>query len=103
METTNKLEYTTSKIFSEDGINYKLNVEIRLSSIGGTKAEYFGITADLYEQTKTNRFAYIAGGRLHTQIGKYFPEFKEFIDLHRSNYNGTPMYAVDDGFYHLKK
>jgi hypothetical protein len=45
----------------------------------------------------------ISGGAMGEELAKHFPEFKIFNDLHLCDYTGVPMYAIANGFYHLKE
>jgi hypothetical protein len=99
MKTTNNLIYKTSKTVGKEVIY----VNIRLNDECKNGHEDFSITGDIYEagQPKIDRY-HIAGGCIHSQILAHFPEFKIFIELHLSDFKGIPMYAIGNGFYHLK-
>lgn len=62
----------------------------------------FHCTGDVYEIAPDGRKVWSSGGCCHDMILKRFPEFKCFVDLHLSNCEGTPMYAVANGFYFLR-
>lgn len=96
---TNDLRYSTSKTVGRENIT----VEIRLNDECKNGHQDFSITADIYEagKPKTDRY-FISGGCCHNEILKAFPEFKIFVDLHLCDYEGIPMYAVENGFYHLR-
>ena len=89
------MEYSTSKKISK---NETLRVYIGLNDECKNGHDDFSITADLYENYKC-----VACGCLHDEILKYFPEFKIFVDLHLSTSQGMPMYAIENGFYHLQR
>ncbi len=99
MKTTS-LRYTVTKLV--DNGNTKLKVSIRLDDECKNGHQDFSITADGREKNLNNgRFYDSFGGCCHDIILKHFPEFKIFIDLHLCDYDGAPMYAVENGFYHL--
>lgn len=95
---SNDLRFTTSKTIGSKTIY----VKIRLNDECKNGHQDFAITADLYEagKPKTDRY-HISGGCIHDEIIKFFPEFKIFVDLHLCDYEGIPMYAVENGYYHL--
>ncbi len=100
---TNSLIYSTSKHITYYGKPSTIYVNIRLNDECKNGHQDFAITGDIYtNQTGNKSDRYFAcGGCIHEEIQKYFPKFKMFIDLHLCDYNGTPMYAVENGFYHL--
>ena len=100
---TNDLRYTTTKIgVMSYGEKVDIIVKIRLNDECKNGYQDFSITANIYKSGKRSDESYISGGCCHDEILKHFPEFKIFINLHLADANGVPMYAVDNGFYHLK-
>ena len=98
MATSNTLKFSVSKPVN----GMVITVKIRLDDERKNGHQDFAITGDIYQagKPKTDRY-YIAGGCIHDEIEKYFPEFKIFIRLHLCDWEGIPMYAVENGFYHL--
>jgi len=91
---TNSLRYTTSKLI---GNGERLTVKIRLDDEYKNGHQDFAITGDIYYKGRME-----AGGCIHDDILKHFPEFKIFVNLHLCDFNGIPMHAVSNGFYHLE-
>jgi len=101
---TNSLTYSVTKL----GVNYHgekadIIVKIRLNDECKNGHQNFAITADIYKEGHRTDRAHICGGCCHEEIVKYFPKFKIFVALHLADFNGAPMYAVENGFYHLKE
>ena len=97
--SSNSLIYKETKLV-ENG-NTKITVTIRLDDECKNGHQDFSITADGYEK-RNGRFYESFGGCCHDEIEKYFPEYSIFIPLHLSTYKGVPMYASENGFYHIK-
>ena len=101
MKNLQKLVKSNSLVFRMSksiGKYERMDVDIRLNDGCHNGHQDFAITADIYG--KFGRWE--AGGCLHEEILKHFPEFKIFVDLHLSTFQGVPMYAISNGFYHLK-
>ncbi len=99
---SNSLVYNTqyyNKENKEEAL-YKLKVKIRLDDECNNGHQDFTITAYLYEDVRGTKWS--AGGCLHDEILKHFPQFQCFVDLHLCDYLGRPMYATANGYYHLK-
>ena len=75
-----------------------IEVEVRLDDECKNGHADFGITGIVYNKSKSERNI-IAAGCCHKEILKAFPELKCFVDLHLSDSQGTPMYAVENGYY----
>ena len=98
----NSLNYTTSKFYHEDGYKFKISVKICLSDPCKNGVCDFAITADIDRQAKNGRWVDWGGGCCHDEILKHFPQFEKFIRLHNCQYNGEPLYPVENGMYFLK-
>lgn len=98
-EKTNDLRFTTTKVVGNESIT----VKIRLNDECKNGIEDFSITGEIYKAGKprTGRNM-ITAGCIHEEIARAFPEFIPFIRLHLADWQGIPMYAVENGFYHLK-
>jgi len=79
--------------------NTQLTIEIRLDDECKNGFSEFAITWNIRETWHWR----IAWGCLHDDIAKYAPEYKTIIDLHLSDVDGVPMYAVENGMYHMAK
>lgn len=98
-EQTNDLRFTTSKTVGKEHII----VKIRLNDACKNGHQDFSITGTIYQADKPTTDKYmLAGGCIHEEIEKHFPEFVPFIRLHLCDYQGIPMHASANGYYFLK-
>lgn len=99
---TNNISYTASKNYVENGTTYRIDVEIQLADECKNGVCHWSITADIYGKRQNGRFVWCSGGCCHNEISKHFPEFSKFVALHLSDCYGAPLYAVENGCYHMK-
>lgn len=99
---TNILSYTASKNYVENGTTYRIDVKIQLTDECKNGVCHWSITADIYGKRQNGRFVWCSGGCCHNEISKHFPEFSKFVALHLSDCYGAPLYAVENGCYHMK-
>lgn len=98
--TTTDLKHT---ITTKTVDNEPMILKIRLSDPCGNGHDNFAITADIYTVGKPLTDRNIDRcGCCHGDIIKAMPELKPFVDLHLSDREGAPMYAVENGYYHLQ-
>ena len=102
METSNKLSYSKTRLFVENGTQYKIIAKVSLNDDCKNGMYDFSITADIYEKKRNGSFNWYAGGCCHEEIEKRFPELAKFIPLHLCNHYGAPMYPEANGLYHLQ-
>lgn len=105
METTAKKQIVNSlkhKVFkNHNGLDYYVTISLDDDCKNGHSD--FSITASIYEEGRKAERYLVACGCCHDDILKVFPELKLYVDLHLSDVNGTPMYAVENGFYFMEK
>lgn len=91
-----------TKIQTTDAEGNQMFITIRLDDECGNGHQDFVITANIYEKGKpTSDRNLICGGCCHEEIVAARPDLKIFVDLHLADWEGVPMYAVENGFYHL--
>ena len=100
MTKTNDLRHT---IRTKDIDGNDLIINIRLNDECKNGHQDFSITADCYAKGKVHTDRnFLYGGCAHEEILKVRPDLKTFVGLHLSDCEGIPMYAVENGFYHLE-
>jgi len=99
---TNKTNDLRHSINCTDAEGNAVYIKIRLNDECKNGHQDFAITATIYEKGKpqTDRNM-IAGGCCHDEIVKARLDLKIFVNLHLCDYEGIPMHAVENGFYHL--
>ncbi len=99
-EITNDIRYSFNKVIG----NKHYFVKIRLNDECKNGHEDFAITGDIYEAGKPkNDRNMISCGAIGDEIAQKMPRFKMFNDLHLAQFSGIPMYAIENGFYHLQQ
>lgn len=106
MNTTTQAttEQSNSLIHTIDTNNSEVNmrIKIRLDDECKNGHQDFSITATYWELGKArNERNIMGGGCCHDEILKHRPDLQIFVNLHLCDFTGCPMYAVENGFYHL--
>jgi hypothetical protein len=97
MKKVNSLSYKVTK--SKNGEDFVITIKLADQCKNGHND--FSITAEIYPSGRHGDRNIICAGACGNEVAKNFPEFKVFDDLHLSDVNGAPMYAIGNGFYHL--
>jgi len=93
---------TLTKQIMVDGKQGRIEVSIRYDDQCGNGHNSFAITGTIFSHptSSANRY-YAAGGCLHEEIVKHFPELKPFIKWHLTSSDG-PTYYVANTLYHAR-
>lgn len=103
MKTTNKLTYSKTKDFTENGKEYRIITTVSLDDDCHNNMCDWSITADIYWKNECGISKEHMGGCCHDEIIKHCPELAKFISLHLCNHYGAPMYPVENGIYHVRR
>lgn len=76
-----------------------LKLEISYDDECGNGHNSFHMTGDLWETAPNGRKVHIAGGCVHDEIKRFFPEYAKYIKWHFMNSDG-PMHYPGNATYH---
>jgi len=81
-----------------------MHIHIRLSDPCKNGHNDFAITADIWSKTakRLTDNNIDRCGCCHEDIVKKMPSLQLFVDLHLSDESGAPVYAVENGYYHMR-
>lgn len=88
MKTTSK-KLNKSETLHVTAILYKI----------GNQTPYFAITGEIRDSRVRRDNGITSCGYLKDEILSAFPEFAPLVALHLSRQDGTPMYALENGWY----
>lgn len=103
METANKLIYSSTKFFTENGNEYRIRTTVSLNDDCHNNICDWSIIADIRWKNKYGIYEEYLSGCYHDVIIKHCPELAKFIPLHCCNHYGAPLYPVENGIYHVKR
>lgn len=99
---SNDLRFSTKKEINYEGTKATIYVDIHLNDQCKNGHQDFSITGDIYKGAGKADRNFITGGCIHEDILEHFPDFAQFVSLHLCDVYGAPMYAIENGFYHLQ-
>ena len=88
-----------NKMFYENGQKYRIQVRSELVHRDGNSNAYFAIGGDIYRHAKNGRKVWEAGGCIHEDIIKHFPQLQPLVDIHLADEDGVPMHAYANAAY----
>jgi hypothetical protein len=88
------------KQYREGGHLYRITAHVRYDDECGNKHNSFSITGTIDRSNGVGRWVDDAGGCIHEEVAKHFPELKPFIKWHLTSSDG-PMYYIENTLYWL--
>jgi hypothetical protein len=88
------------KLYKEQGREYRITAEVRHDDSCKNGHNSFAITGSIYERISGDRWRDYAGGCLHKEIVKHFPELSQYIKWHLTSEDG-PMHYEANTLYWL--
>lgn len=86
------------KVFTENGIKYRIDCKLRYDDQCNNGHNTFAITADIIELKQSGRHEFVAGGCCHEEIKKHFPELAHLIKWHLVSSDG-PIHYIANAMY----
>lgn len=84
------------------GYKGQLIATVRAYQLGDNAFPHFSVTGEISTPSERRRGDFQAGGCIHEEILKVWPEVKPLVDLHLCDSpSGEPMHAEANGFYWL--
>jgi hypothetical protein len=87
------------KVFFANGEKYQIIIKSELVHLDGNSSPYFSIGGDIFRLARNGRKPWVAGGCIHDEIIKHFPQLQPLVDVHLSDDNGVPMHAYANAAY----
>lgn len=100
-KTSNRLHYTATRTI-DDG-QYTLTAKILLGDDCRNGHIDFSVTGEIYEAGRPRADRYMVScGAIGDTVAEHCPDLAPFCRLHLCDFNGVPMHAVANMFYHLR-
>jgi len=91
-----RIDTVTYRDPADEGAKYRAIIESGLHKLAGNKHAYWSSTALVYRNSREDM-----AGCCHDLIVALVPDLAPVVAVHLADENGTPMYAIANGMYHL--
>ena len=87
-----------TKLYTEDGQQYKITAEVRFDDECKNGHKTFAITGEILREAKTGRWVFDCCGQIQDDIAKHFPDLVPFFKWHLCSTDG-PLYYLENTLY----
>ena len=95
---TKNQKKTETKVYTEDGVNFRATVNLRYDDQCGNGHNTFAITMDTDRQAGNGRWVEYSGGCDHDGVRKHFPQYAHLVKWHLCS-SDEPMHYVANTVY----
>ena len=92
------MKKTFTKLYTEDGQQYKITAEVRFDDECKNGHKTFAITGEILRKAKIGRWVFDCCGQIHDDIAKHFPDLAPFFKWHLCSTDG-PLYYLENTLY----
>jgi len=87
-------------IHTQNAEGKPMSINIRCNGADGpNKHDSFAITGGIWSKLPKTDGNHLMGGCIHDEILAVRPDLKPFVELHLSDGDGVPMYAIENGWH----
>ena len=92
------MKKTFTKLYTEDGQQYKITAEVRFDDECKNGHKTFSITGEILRKAKNGAWVFDCCGQIHDDIAKHFPDLVPFFKWHLCSTDG-PLYYLENTLY----
>lgn len=100
---TNTLKFTKTYTKVVDGEIRRYAITFSINDDCHNGYESFSVTGEVDRKAKNGHWYNVGGGQCWDEVyDKMTPELQNICDQHLCSWEGRPLYAIENGFYHIK-
>ena len=93
------MKKTFTKVYTEDGQQYKITAEVRFDDECKNGHKTFAITGEILRKAKNGSWVFDSCGQIQDDIAKHFPDLVPFLKWHLCSTDG-PLHYLSNTLYH---
>ena len=96
------MKKTFTKVYTEDGQQYKITAEVRFDDECKNGHKTFAITGEILRKAKYGRWGFDSCGQIQDDIAKHFPDLVPYFKWHLCSTDG-PMHYLANTLYWVRE
>lgn len=96
------MKKTFTKLYTEDGQQYKITAEVRFDDECKNGHKTFAITGEILRKARHGRWEFDSCGQIRDDIAKHFPNLVPYLKWHLCSTDG-PMHYLANTLYWVRE